>query len=102
METDRIDLDEPLGDASEVYGTIATGTASFSIETEYVMMANREIDESEVFIDEIHDGEIALTTLSEEGESRFSALAQLGPDAARQLGIALLRSADYAERQRRS
>lgn len=94
-----LDLDDELGDATEVYAV------SPVIETDYVLQGDlfdgRIEDVPATWrIDEIYDGQVCLAVSWGDSDRRASAAARVKPDTARDFGLALLRAADYADRQR--
>lgn len=94
-----IDLDAPLGDASEVYGAEVQAPTGFRAETPYAAVTTDDQPPTTVTIDEIHDGAAWLTMVAEMDDAEFSTLTKLSAPDARALGYALLRAADYIDRQ---
>lgn len=94
-----LDLDAELGDASEVYDIEPV------VETDYVLrgeLFDGRIEDVPATwrVDEIWDGSVTLAAYWRDGDRRATVGARVNPDAARELGLALLRAADYADRQR--
>lgn len=91
-------LEPPLGDANEVYDIKIEAETDYRIEGSATI--SRVDDENSVwFIDEIHGGKVALQALCQQEDTEAGTLGSLSAESARKLGTALIRSAEYAERQ---
>ncbi|EMA01807.1 hypothetical protein C437_15346 [Haloarcula vallismortis ATCC 29715] len=90
--------DDDLGDASEVYEVEPTANSDFRMSGESFDAYAEEI-QARWRVDEIYGGSVYLAGFWK-GESRKASTgARLDPDSARQLGQALIRAAEYADRQ---
>jgi len=95
----EIELTGDLGDASEVYRSTVSGETTFTFDTPFSFVTPDSRPLGEIRVDEIHNGNVYLSTTASDGDAEFSSCAILEPDAARTLGKALVRAADYADKQ---
>lgn len=94
----RIRHTKPLGDASEVYNASVTAKHSARFEEQYTWFRISDT-EAELFVEEIHEGVIALSTTMDVDGVEVGELTQLSAETARKLGNVLIRAAEYAEAQ---
>lgn len=95
-----LDLDAPLGDASEVYDTRAQAWFGYTFDSPHAFVTDNDTRPTGTLrVEEIHDAEVHVALLADHGETSFSALASLDPDNARAFALAVLRAAEYADRQ---
>lgn len=94
-----LDLDSDLGDASEVYDIEPVVETGFVLRGDLFDTCVEDVPAT-WRVDEVCDGRVRVHVSWSEDGRRSSTGAQFGPEAAREFGLALLRAADYADRQR--
>lgn len=97
---DGVDLEAPLGDASEVYAETIPSEVGFSVESDHLYLSEISVEGGETAVDEISDGEVYLWDRVDIDGLELSTLKTLDPEAARELASVLWRAADYADRHR--
>jgi len=99
MAAEKIDLEAPLGDGSEVTAPAVEGGFSWRLESPHFFTTEESRPVATVQIDEIANRKVWLWANTEEDNLELSTLLQLPPASARQLGRMLIRAAAYAEEQ---
>ncbi|GCF13236.1 hypothetical protein Harman_11710 [Haloarcula mannanilytica] len=89
---------DDLSNASEVYDIEPTANSDFRLSGESFDAYVEEI-QARWRVDEIYGGFVYLGGLWKGESRRASTGARLDPDSARELGRALVRAAEYADRQ---
>lgn len=101
-EETAIDHDEPLGDATEIYNQKIIAEGDTGVEGPNFRTDLEYVEDGELFVDEIWNGQVAFLAQLERNDVRASTLFQLSPEDAKSLASILWRSAEYAEHQRES
>lgn len=96
----KLNTDNPLGDAREVYDEAVRLEADFWLETNVGTLRLNDAD-SKIYVDEVSGGKIALDTAPIDSDGT-GVLAPMTADQARHMARILRRAAQYAERQSQS